>query len=195
MTQQRWRSDEVLAWTEGDGPGRPPRGPNRVAWLAMSATLAAIFIGVTMTDTLCPEHRAWVQALGSLALLGSVLSIIGLARGWASAPLTTSFAAVAGVAIGLIDAIHSPTRGALLAVAFGVVAVGGAWLAIRQAAFLRWDRQVRSQLAPVPEAHLLGGLAVSSKTPADESVTPPPPALPASATDASEIDDSQPADH
>ena len=148
--KQAWNSTEVVAWTEHEGPGRPPAGPRRALSLGLAATLGAVFIGMMSTDTLCPEHRAWVQALGSAALVGVVLAGIGLLRQWAVAPALTVASALAGVAIGFIDAAHAPTRGHIIAVVFAAVAIGATWLALRQVPLVRWDRAVRRELRPEP---------------------------------------------
>jgi hypothetical protein len=141
-----WRSDEVLAWTEREGPGRPPVGPHWMLCTALAATLGVIFVGMLGSDALCPEHRAWVEGLAGLALMGTVTAIAGLARGWSSAPLVTLLTAVGGVAIGFIDAAHDPTRGRLIALGFGVVTVLACWLAWRQLRLARWDRSLAASL-------------------------------------------------
>ena len=97
-----WRSDGLVAWTERDGPGRPPAGPGPVLTTALSAGLGLLFLGILFTDLLCPEHRFWVQGLGSLAVFGSIVAAIGLARGWASAAFLALPATVCGVAACLL---------------------------------------------------------------------------------------------
>ena len=139
-----------LAWTEREGPPPPPKGPGRLVPGALAGSLGVVFLGMLGTDSLCPEHRALVQAFATFALMGIVASIVGLLRGWPLASFTTLASALAGVAIGFIDAAHDPTRGRVLAVAFGVVAAGAAALAARQVAMVRWDRAVRAELAPLP---------------------------------------------
>jgi hypothetical protein len=143
-----WKSGEVLAWTEGDGPGRPPKGPGRTLPFALAGALSIIFIGIMSSDTLCPEHRAWVQAFGTVGFTGTVLAIIGLLRGWAAAPLLTLTAAATGVAIGFIDALHDPTRGRLVAAGFAVVCFGAVVLALRSMSLRLWDRSLRRSLRP-----------------------------------------------
>jgi hypothetical protein len=116
----------------------------------MSAGLALLFSTILFTDLLCPEHRFWVQALGSIAVFGAVVTAIGLARGWASAAFLALPTTVCGVAIGLIDSVHAAERGSIVAVAFAVLSVGAAWLMWRQAQLFLWDRSVRRRLAAAP---------------------------------------------
>lgn len=149
MGETGWRSGQVLAWTEREGPQPPPKGPGRLVPGALAGSLGVVFLGMLGTDSLCPEHRVLVQVFATFALMGIVASIVGLVRGWSLASFTTLGSALAGVAIGFIDAAHDPTRGRLLAVAFGVVAVGAAALAARQVAMVRWDRAVRAEVAPL----------------------------------------------
>ncbi|MGI8685174.1 MAG: hypothetical protein ACR2MO_08830 [Acidimicrobiales bacterium] len=148
MARPEWRSTQVLAWTDREGPGRPPSGPAVGLWTATAATLAIVFSVIMFTDALCPEHRMWVQTLAGLALVGVVTSIVGLVRGWASAPLLTVGSAAVGGGIGLIDTVHSPVRGGFIAAAFAVALVLSAWMAVRQVPLLRWDRRLRRDTAP-----------------------------------------------
>lgn len=148
MADRTWRSTQVFAWTEGDGPGRAPRPPATWMWTTTAATLGVVFSVIFVTDTLCPEHRAWVQNLATLALVGVVVSIVGLVRGWAVAPLLTVASAGLGAVIGLIDAVHAPVRGGAIAVGFGLAVLFGAWLALRQLPLAAWDRAVRRQVTP-----------------------------------------------
>lgn len=153
MTAQ-WRSGQLLAWTERDGPGRPPAGPSRTLAVTVAASLGVVFAAVLSTDALCPEHRAWIDGLATFALLGAGFAIVGLVRGWVLAPALTLLTALCGVAMGVIDASHDATRGSALAVAFGAVAVLTAGLGWRQQVLRRWDRHIQSALigANVPEA-------------------------------------------
>ncbi|MDP9442687.1 MAG: hypothetical protein M3P34_11040 [Actinomycetota bacterium] len=139
-TDNGWRSDEVVAFTEREGPGRAPTWGLRPLTIALAAALAAIFVGIMSTDTLCPEHRAWVEALAIAGLTAVVAAVIGLVRGWGASPALTVVAAVTGVAIGLIDAAHAPERGRLIAGAFAVVVLGAAGLSLLQLRAARWVR-------------------------------------------------------
>jgi hypothetical protein len=145
----QWRASERLAWTDHDGPSRPPGGSHPVLNLALAGVLATVFAGMVFTDTLCPEHRAIVQALGTVALAGCVASAISLARGWAIAPALTAATAAIGVAIGYIDATHDSTRGSLIAAAFAIALAGAAWLLLQQLGLRLWQRQ---QARPTPAA-------------------------------------------
>ena len=143
---QGWRQVEVLAWTEKDGPGRPPHGPGRVLTTLVGGGLAATFTTILFTDTLCPEHRAWVMTLATLALVATVVAAVGLFRGWAIAAPLAVVATLAGVVIGVIDSVHSVDRGRAIAMAFAVLSVGALALLWRQVDLLRWDREVRRGL-------------------------------------------------
>jgi hypothetical protein len=149
MPQQQWTSSEVLAFTEHEGPGHPPPAPRRWTAITLAGTLGVVFTGMMFTDTLCPEHRAWVNSLAVVALAASVAAIVGLLRDWAGATLLTTFAASLGVSMGLIDTIHSPTRGRFVALAFGVITVVAALMSTYAIRLWRWDRKVRRSLQPV----------------------------------------------
>jgi hypothetical protein len=140
MAQVEWRSGSLVAYTEGDGPGRSPSAGARWAWLALAGALTAVLVGMMSTDTLCPEHRAWVQLIGVSAIVTCLCAVVGLVRGWTGAPILASAAALGGVAIGLIDAVHDPSRGRLIAVSFGVVAIGAAAVALRALRVAWWER-------------------------------------------------------
>ena len=146
MTQQ-WRSGEVLAWTEQDGPGRPPAGPRRWQTAGLAGLTAGVVLGMMFTDTLCPEHRSIVMAFGSIAFVCLVTASIGLWRDWAAAPILSLVASLCGVGIGVIDVTHAAARGSAIAIAFALLAVGSTWLVWRQLVILAWDRQIRRQLA------------------------------------------------
>jgi hypothetical protein len=171
MGRGEWNSNEVLAWTEREGPGRPPAGPRRSLSVGLAATLGVVFAGMISTDKLCPEHRAWVQALGSVAMIGVLVAAIGLFRQWAVAPFLTLVSSLAGVGIGFIDAVHSPTRGQLIAIAFAAVSVGALWLALRQVPLIRWDRSVRRGLRSVA-VDLPSEGAPTPASPAEEPEVP-----------------------
>src|SRR3954453_22541188 len=117
MSKEQWSSSEVLAFTERDGPGRPPEAPKRWMALTVAGALGVVFTGVLFTDTLCAEHRAWVEGLATVALAGIVVAIVGLLRDWAGPQIIPAVSASLGVSMGLIDAVHSPPRGRLVALA------------------------------------------------------------------------------
>lgn len=174
----QWQSSEVVAWTGHDGVERPPRGPSRVLPVALAATLGVVLFGMLATDTLCPEHRTWVQVLGLLGIAGTVVAIVGLAQRWAVAPLLTLAVALDGVAIGFIDAIHDADRGHLVALAFGLSGLMAIALSISSVPLAAWERRVRRQLAP-------GGAAATPAGPTDSrsEVEPDPSAVPAGERD------------
>ena len=139
---------------------------------ALGVGMAAVWIGVLSTDSLCPEHRAWVVSLAVGGLVCGVSSIVGLVgRRWCS-PFAALAAAGLGVGIGLIDMVHSPTRGAVTALAFAVIAVGAALAAIPQMRSLLWvNRTRRGSVTP--------GLVADSPVAADPDRVHPQPAEPA----------------
>jgi len=158
----QWQASEQLAWTEHDGPTRPPRGVHPLLNLTLAGVLAAVFAGMVFTDTLCPEHRALVQVLGTIALVGCVASAIALARGWAAAPAITAGTAVIGVGIGYIDATHDSTRGSIIVVCFAVALVGAAWLLLQQLGLRLWEKDEKRRAALSPSLALPSDLVVGS---------------------------------
>jgi hypothetical protein len=150
MSQAGWRTGSLVAFTEGEGPGRPPTAGARWAWLALAGALTGAIVAMMSTDTLCPEHRAWVQLIGTVALVTIVCAVVGLLRGWAGAPVLASAAALGGVAMGLLDAVHDPTRGRLIAVGFGAVAVGASVVALRLVRGAWWERSRLDAAVAVP---------------------------------------------
>ncbi len=145
MGMRGWESSELVAWTDHDGPAGAPPLPRRALWLVTAVTLGVVLSGMLFTDVLCPEHRAWVQALGSLALVCIVVAVVGLIRGWATAPVLTAVASLLGLSIGLLDAAHSPVRGGLIAAGFSVVVLLSGYLALRTIPLRHWDRRLRDQ--------------------------------------------------
>lgn len=182
-----WKRTEVLAWTERDGPGRPPPGPGRALPVALAGTLAAVFAAIVSTDTLCPEHRAWVMGLATAAFGGSVVAMVGLLRGWALAPFLTMGVSAAGVVCGLIDAVHSATRGRLVAAGFTAVCLGATVLALRSVALRRWDRSLAHSLRPVfpVEATARTATEQAGEPVPDGSPAPAPGAAPPAGADRS----------
>ncbi|MEZ5215541.1 MAG: hypothetical protein R2715_02850 [Ilumatobacteraceae bacterium] len=161
-----WKPTEVLAYSTHDGPGRPPRSTSPWIIGAIGGVLLVSFAGLVTSPSLCPEHRAWVQALAAVAIGLLVASLIGLWRGWASAPLLTVAASCAGISIGLIDAVHAATRGRIIALLFALAASASALIAWRSLRFGRWDRAAgvvptaielpphdRPTAAPIAAAH------------------------------------------
>jgi hypothetical protein len=145
-----WRSTERLAWTEREGPGRPPGGV-RPWYLASLATIMGSVLGVILfADTLCPEHRAWVQVLGSVGIAVSIAAFVALMRNSASGPVLTLAGAVAGIGIGALDALHSPLRGGIVLGAFSLLAIMTAWPLFVEARAAAWTHRVTRELRPVP---------------------------------------------
>ena len=143
-----------IAWTEREGPGRPPV-PNRPLAVAVAGVLATVFSAMLFTDTLCPEHRAWVQALAAVAMVGIVVAVVGLVRQWASAAAWALGSAACGVAIGVLDAAHAPGRGRLIAAAFAVVAVAAAALVVQHLRLGRWAARLERTVGAAVDASLL----------------------------------------
>jgi predicted lysophospholipase L1 biosynthesis ABC-type transport system permease subunit len=112
----------------------------------MTGTLVGVvgvtFVGLLSSDTLCPDHRAWVQTLAGIGFFVMVAALVSLVRGWAAAPALTLVASALGVAIGLLDAVHSPTRGRLIALGFGLALTVAAVASTRVMRLRAWDRTV-----------------------------------------------------
>jgi hypothetical protein len=144
-----WRSGDTLAWTRRDGVTPPPNGANRWLLGSLALSLSGVWTGLISTDALCPDHRLWVQTLGTVALVAAVWAIVGLVgqRSWAVVAALAS--ALFGIAVGVIDMVHSPTRGATLSIAFAVVAVGVLVAAVPVLRSALWVRRAERQLAPV----------------------------------------------
>ncbi|HEX2577540.1 MAG TPA: hypothetical protein VHK88_14405 [Aquihabitans sp.] len=142
MSRTEWNQSEVLAWSSHDGPGGVPRAPSR--WLVggVAGVLVVTFSGIMASDALCPDHRAWVQGLATVALVTSVVAVAQALRDQASAGVLALFASSLGMAIGLIDAVHSPSRGSLIALAFAVAATGSSIVAFRLLQLGAWDRRI-----------------------------------------------------
>lgn len=135
-----WYSQEVLAWTGHDGPGRPPRGASPLLLGAVAAGLGVVYLGLLFTDTLCPEHRAWVEGVAGVSVVLAGSAVVGLLRGWASGPLLAVGATLGGVAIGVLDAVHDPTRGRVIALLFAALAVASLALGASNVRLRRWQR-------------------------------------------------------
>jgi hypothetical protein len=141
----------MVARAEQDGVGRPARGQGRVAPLVLASTLAIGLTGMMAYDTLCAEHRSWIVLLGSFGFMGTAAAIVGLVQARALAPLLTVFVSLTGVCIGLIDAVHDPTRGRVIALGFGAAAALGALFTARGSR--RW-----STATPAGRRHTGGSL-------------------------------------
>lgn len=169
MGGTEWKQGEVLAWSRHDGPGDAPRAPGRWLLGGVAGALSVTFVGIVGSDTLCPDHRAWVQMLGSVALVTSVVAVAQVLRNQASAALLALVAAGLGVAIGLLDAVHSPTRGSLILLGFAVAAVGSAIVSFRLLRLGAWDQR----LAVAHRAPDVGPVARTSPTAADGARSEP----------------------
>lgn len=169
MAETEWRSGDTLAWTNRDGVTPPPSGVNRWLLGSIALSLSGVWIGMISTDALCPDHRLWVQTLGTVAFVAAITAVVGLIghRAWASVAALAS--ALFGIAVGFIDMVHSPTRGAVLAISFAVVAVAVLVAAVPQLRSALWFRRTQRQLAPVDvEAELAADDAAGSRTPSGE---------------------------
>jgi hypothetical protein len=154
MTNGDWRSTPVVAWTQHEGPEAPKRTTSVWPWYTTAATLGIVFSIVFFSDSLCAEHRAWVDALGTFSLVFTVTAMVGLFRGWSIAPFVALAAATGGVAIGIIDAAHEPLRGGIVASGFICAQVLGAYLAYRQVSLFAWDRRLKRETTFSPEHEL-----------------------------------------
>src|SRR5882762_7632406 len=100
-----WRSSEVLAYTESEGPGRPPKGPSALTLAALAMILGATFVGAITSTGICEEHRVLVEILAGAAIFGVAAALLALWREWAAGPFITFISSVAGISIGIIDAV------------------------------------------------------------------------------------------
>ena len=166
-----WAPGARFAWTERDGPARPPSAPGPVTVGLLGGVLLGASVAMLVTDTLCPEHRAVVLALGTIAIGGSVASGIALLLGRAFAPSFAVLAALCGTAIGVIDAMHTPVRGVLITAMFGLATALAVWMVWRAAEAEAWSRRVDEPLAPVYVPDL----------PAPDGADSSPPAAPSTA--------------
>ena len=144
-----WRSGDTLAWTSRDGVTPPPKGANRWLLGSLALSLTGVWIAMVSMDTLCPDHRLWVGALGTVSFAAAVWAIVGLIgqRSWAM--LAALASALFGIACGVIDMVHSPTRGAILSIVFAVVAVGVLIAAVPVLRSALWVRRAERELAPI----------------------------------------------
>lgn len=175
--RQIWRSGEVIAFTERDGPGRPPAASPTWMMGTLVGVVGVTFVGMLSTDTLCPDHRAWVQGLAIVGLITILTAFVGLLRGWASAPVLSLVASSLGVSIGLIDTVHDATRGRLIALGFAVGCALAATATLRVVRLRAWDRQTASSIAPLPAGNELGG-SVPVEAPSTAEPDPAPVSLP-----------------
>ena len=144
-----WRSGDTLAWTSRDGVTPPPKGANRWLLGSLALSLTGVWIAMVSTDALCPDHRLWVDTLGTVSFAAAVWAIVGLVgqRSWAM--LAALASALFGIACGIIDMVHSPTRGAVLSIVFAVVAVGVLIAAVPVLRSALWMRRAERELAPI----------------------------------------------
>jgi hypothetical protein len=144
-----WRSREILAFTRKDGPGQPPAAPSRWVVVSLAVVMGATFAGVMADDTLCPDHRVWVQAFAIVAVTAIAGALVAVFRGSAAAPVLALVASFVGVGIGLIELAHNTARGTLIAVGFafaGLFAAGMVWRASRVA---RWEEDELASAADI----------------------------------------------
>lgn len=166
MAGSEWRSSEVLAWSRHDGPGDPPVPPSR--WLVggVGGGLTVAFLGVLSSDTLCPDHRMWVDVLATFAVVSAAVAVTQVVRNQASAGLFTLIASAMGVAIGLLEAVHEPTRGRLIVAVFALVALGSGIVSFRLHQLAAWDRRLA-------DAHRVASDGAVTEEPAPDRAGPP----------------------
>lgn len=165
-----WQSREVLAWTRHDGPGSPPPAPPRLLALILAGGLAVVFGGLMMVDTLCPDHRAWVEGVATGCLLATVCAIVALWRSHPAAGSLTLLSTLGGVAIGVIDMAHDPTRGRAIALLFVALMVGALALGALDARLRWWERatrMARGTQASAPEAVQVSEPSAGTAEPAE----------------------------
>ena len=119
---------------------------------------------ILFDDSLCPEHRGWVEVLATIALVLTIAAVAGSFRGWLSAPFLALGAGASGIVVGAIDATHSPVRGGIIVAGFVLAEFFGAWLTYRQVALLRWDASLRSDSTFAPEPPIAAADASAAAT-------------------------------
>ena len=109
------------------------------------------------------------ETLGTVALVSAVWAIVGLIgqRSWAMLAALSS--ALFGIAVGFIDMVHSPTRGAILSIVFAVVGVGVLIAAVPVLRSALWLRRAERQLAPVDPWAPAGDESTTSTSAADQT--------------------------
>ncbi|HKY14573.1 MAG TPA: hypothetical protein VJM33_06575 [Microthrixaceae bacterium] len=112
----------------------------------VAGSLLAGSLVLLLGDSLCPEHRMWIQGLAGLAVVGAVASSIALIRRRATAAYWAVIPAVCGIAIGVIDARHDPGRGQLIVVVFTAITIVAVLIALRTASVSRWAREAEEQM-------------------------------------------------
>ncbi len=142
-----WTSSETLAWSRRDGLTSSPGGPPGWMLGSIALSMCGVWVGLIATDALCPDHRMWVQGFATAALGLSGASIYGLLTHRSWAPIAALGSALFGVLIGFLDAVHSATRGALISLAFAVIAVALLVAMVPQLRSLLWARRSRRYLA------------------------------------------------
>jgi len=138
--------------------------------------LTVTLAGILASDALCPDHRAWVQTLASVAIVGAVVAIVQVVRGQASAALFALGASLVGIAIGVIDAVHDPGRGTLIAIGFAAAAAGSAAIALRMGSVTRWSDDLATAHVALAQAETEDGAEASAPIAAAK---PDPAATPA----------------
>lgn len=163
-TRGRWHQTESVAWVSHDTPAPPP--VSRAARFALAGSLGATVAGMLFTDTLCPEHRNWVLAIGSVAIVAAVAAVVALVRAsWVAMPLALGSAA-GGVGIGIIDIAHDAQRGTVVAICFAVLAFVAGVLVAGDLRRLEWDDRLRRS------ATAEGSVAAPADAAADTAVAP-----------------------
>ena len=166
MAALQWRSSEQLAWTEREGPGASPPGMGTrylsVITVVLGLTMAVFVAG----NSLCPEHRSWVRALGVFGVAATFAALAALARRSAAGPVLALVGATVGAAIGAIDSLHDPRRGALVLSGFACAGALAIVPVVRQLQSAAWARRIQRQLTP--SADLLFGPDAKDNRPAAE---------------------------
>lgn len=149
MESSTWNRTGRTAWTEHDGPGRPPSGVPRWYTPLVAAALGTSLAVVIGGDALCPEHRVVVRALGVIGLALCIGALVSALRWSAASPSLTVGAAITGLALAAVDAAHSPLRGTLVMTAFAcALLLASVPLAVHVRA-VRWANRASKDMAPM----------------------------------------------
>jgi hypothetical protein len=171
-SSKRWRTTGRIAFTEHDGPGRPPIGV-RSWYLGSTAIAVGTALGVVIVgDSLCPEHLAWIRFLGVVGIALSVGAVVCLVRGSAGVALTSFGASVVGLAIGGIDMAHSRVRGSFVVAGFGVAALLTAVPVLRQIRSGAWAERSRQEFTGGADSFAVAGSETGSTSATEAEPAP-----------------------
>jgi hypothetical protein len=166
-----WRTTDTVAWTTRDGHTPPPKGVSATLLGGIATGLVGVWLVLVSVDALCPEHRQWVQALGITACASAAVAVVGLVRSTAWGPLCALASSLLGVAVGVIDAVHSPLRGTLVTLGFVALTTVLFYVAWHMVVSRWWVRRVHNEAAVDDMAPALHHVAPAGRPKASSTRT------------------------